>query len=99
MLLQWEQGLERRAARKPRNVDWDAAERIIQAILQELQSETTIEDLRKRYGRGNFWALQIARRLAPGDARLHDLHMTADPAYGLRHRELVGDSGEEAPSS
>lgn len=93
MLLQWQQGLERRAARKPRNVDWDTAEQIVQAVLAELQQVGTVEELRRRYARGNFWALQIARRLAPADLRLHDLHVTADPAYGLRYLELTGEPG------
>lgn len=99
MLLQWQQGLERLQARRPKTVDWDAAERIIQAILAELRSVETVEDLRKRYARGNFWALQIARRMAPNDLRLHDLHIVADPAYGLRYREIVErDAGEVAAS-
>lgn len=96
MLREWEQALTRYRKRRGRNIQWDALEPIIQAQLEQLRKESSVDDLRRRFTAGNYWALQICRRLAPGQPALWDLHYTADVAYALRFMEITGQSDEEA---
>lgn len=99
MLREWEQALERYRKRRGRGVEWDALEPIVQAQLAHLQSAESVEELRRRFTAGNYWALQICRRLAPGKSDLWDLHYTADVAYALRFIELVGEPAEAGETS
>ncbi|HEX2173776.1 MAG TPA: hypothetical protein VHL09_15170 [Dehalococcoidia bacterium] len=96
MLREWEQALTRYRRRRGRNVRWDDLEPIIRAQLDHLRSAGSVEELRRRFTAGNYWALQICRRLAPGQPALWDLHYTADVAYALRFLEITGQSDEEA---
>ena len=99
MLREWEQALERYRKRRGRNVQWDELEPIIQAQLDHLRSADSVAELRRRFTAGNFWALQICRRLAPDKPSLWDLHYTADVAYALRFLEITGQTDEESKSA
>ena len=99
MLREWQQALERYRKRRGRQVPWDQLEPVIQAHLAQLRSVGSVAELRRRYAAGNFWALQISRRLAPNRPDLWDLHYTADVAYALRFLEITGQSDAEALTS
>lgn len=98
MVREWAQALERRQRRLPRIVDWDAAELVVQAVLADLQKETTVDALKKRFYQRNFSSVKIARQAAGGDLRLQDPHLTVDAAYGLRYLELVPEEASEYES-
>jgi hypothetical protein len=79
---------------------------IIRPILEQLQREAqTVVELRASYHAGDEWWLQyagderwlkIARTGYPDQPRLWDKHRTADVAYGIRYRQLVGQAPERA---
>ena len=96
MLREWQQALERYRKRRGRKVPWEELEPVIQAQLAHLQSADSAAELRRRYTAGNFWALQISRRLAPDRPDLWDLHYTADVAYALRFLEITGQTDAQA---
>jgi hypothetical protein len=53
-----------------------------------------VAELRASYHAGDEWWLQIARTGYPDQPRLWDKHRTADVAYGIRYRQLVGQAPE-----
>lgn len=96
MLREWQQALGRYRKRRGRTVDWDALEPIIQAQLESLRSIGSVDELRRKFTAGNYWALQICRRFAPQRPDLWDLHYTADVAFALRFLELTGGTEHDA---
>jgi hypothetical protein len=68
---------------------------IIRPILERLQREAqTVEELRALYHAGDDWWLQIARTGYPDQPRLWEKHRTADVAYGMRYKQLLGQAPE-----
>ena len=68
---------------------------IIRPILLRLQREAqTVEELRASYHAGDEWWLHSARTGYPDQPRLWDKHRTADVAYGLCYKQLVGQAPE-----
>lgn len=96
MPREWKSALETFGRRKGRSRNWDAYSAVVEAVLVQLQPVATVDDLKKRYRRGNYWALQTARKLFPNDPAAWNLHLTADVAYGRRFLELTGHNEAEA---
>jgi hypothetical protein len=68
---------------------------IIRPILERLQQEAqTVEELRAHYHAGDDWWLEIARTGYPNQPRLWERHRTADVAYGMRYKQLLGQAPE-----
>jgi hypothetical protein len=57
-----------------------------------------VEELRTSYQADHEWWLEIARTGYPDQPRLWDKHRTADVAYGIRYRQLVGRVRERRSS-
>jgi len=68
---------------------------IIRPILERLQQEAqTVEELRAGYHAGDDWWLELARTGYPNQPRLWEKHRTADVAYGMRYKQLLGQAPE-----
>ena len=68
---------------------------IIRPVLERLQAEAhSVEELRALYHGGDDWWLQIARTGYPDQPRMWEKHRTADVAYGMRYKQLVGRAPE-----
>ncbi|MCX6023912.1 MAG: hypothetical protein NTZ05_19720 [Chloroflexi bacterium] len=93
ILPEWETALKLHLRRRAR-VNWAMYDTLIQKCLERLREQThDIPDLRAHYGRGAFWALQMARREFPQEPPMKwDPHLFADAAYGYRYRELTGEA-------
>lgn len=96
MPREWKGAIETFTRRKGRSRNWDAYNTVAEEVLKQLQSTTTVDDLKKRYRRDQYRALQTARRLFPNDPAAWNLHLTADVAYGRRWLEITGLSAGEA---
>lgn len=92
ILPEWETALKLYQRRRAR-VDWAKYDELIAACLERLHQQAhDVMGLRAHYGRGTFWAVQLARKMFPDDPPLRwDPHLFADVAYGLRYRELTGE--------
>jgi hypothetical protein len=91
ILPAWEAALRLHQRRRAR-VDWEKYDQLIAVCLERLRQQVDdVTALRAHYGRGTYWAVQLARRMFPGEppGKL-DPHYFADVAYGLRYRELTG---------
>src|SRR4051812_44025396 len=96
ILPEWETALKLYLRRRAR-IDWAKYDQLVAACLERLQQATDVMDLRAHFGRGNYWAVQLARRMFPDDPPLKwDTHLFADVAYGLRYRELTGATASPA---
>ena len=93
ILPEWETALKLHLRRRAR-VDWSKYDQLIVACLERLRQQAhDVMGLRAHYGRGTFWAVQLARKTFPDDPPLRwDTHLFADVAYGMRHRELTGET-------
>lgn len=91
ILPEWETALRLYQRRRAR-VDWAKYDQLIAACLERLRQQASdVTGLRAHYGRGTYWAVQLARRMFPDEPPLKwDTHLFADVAYGLRYRELTG---------
>ena len=49
------------------------------------------EELRALYHGGDDWWLEIARTGYPNQPRMWEKRRTADVAYGIRHKQLLGE--------
>jgi len=88
-----------------RKVEYNAT---IRRILDGLAGVIDIEALQARYDAGLEWATDIARDGYPGTPAMWATERTADVAFGLRARQILGlspvqpapsithDSGDEA---
>ena len=66
---------------------------IIRPILERLQREAqTVEELRTLYHGGDEWWLATARTGYPDQPRLWEKRRTADVAYGMRYKQLLGQA-------
>ena len=70
-----------------RKVEYNAT---IRRILETLADTTTVETLRARYDAGLDWATEIARDGYPDTPAMWATERTADVAFGLRARQLLG---------
>ena len=70
-----------------RKVEYNAT---IRRILETLADTTTVETLRARYDAGLDWATQIARDGYPDTPAMWATERTADVAFGLRARQILG---------
>ena len=70
-----------------REVEYNAS---IRMILAQLQTVTSLEDLQACYDAGLDWAVQIAREGFPDTPALWATERTADVAFGLRARQILG---------
>jgi len=70
-----------------RKVEYNAT---IRRILEALADTTTVETLRARYDAGLDWATEIARDGYPDTPAMWATERTADVAFGLRARQLLG---------
>jgi len=77
-----------------RKVEYNAT---ILRILSALQDTPTIEALEERYGVGLEWTIAIAKDGFPDTPALWATERTADVAFGLRARQILGLPG--APSA
>ena len=96
MPREWKSAIDTFNRRRGRSKHWEAYNTVADALVVELQAVTDIDDLKKRYRRGNYWALQVARKLFPTNQHAWNLHLTADVAYGRRFLEITGQSEREA---
>lgn len=89
MDARWEQALTWYAALPMgrRKVEYTAT---IRRILQALRDVTTLEDLRARYEAGLEWTTAIAREGFPDTPALWATERTADVAFGMRARQILG---------
>ena len=69
----------------------------IHRALQELQEITDIQTLQARYDAGLDWVVSIAKEGFPDTPALWATERTADVAFGLRARQILGLGG--APPS
>ena len=81
--LAWYTGL----AMGRRKVEYTAT---IRRILAALQDAPDIEALHARYDAGLEWAVEIARDGYPDTPAMWATERTADVAFGLRARQLLG---------
>ena len=64
---------------------------IIRPALERLRQEAqSVEELRAHYHASDEWWLRIARSGYPDQPRMWEKHRTADVAYGMRYRQLLG---------
>src|SRR5438067_13562312 len=77
-----------------RKVEYTAT---IRRILEQLQDMATLDGLQARYDAGLEWATAIAREGFPDTPALWATERTADVAFGLRARQILGLPG--APPS
>jgi hypothetical protein len=84
--LAWHQGLPMGR----RKVEYNAT---ILRILSALQDTPTIEGLDLRYAAGLDWATEIAKDGFPDTPALWATERTADVAFGLRARQILGLPG------
>jgi hypothetical protein len=73
-----------------RKVEYNAT---ILRILAALQDVPTVEALEDRYGAGLDWTTAIAREGFPDTPALWAIERTADVAFGLRARQILGLPG------
>ncbi len=96
MPREWKSALETFTRRKGRSRNWDAYNTVAAAILEQLRAIDSVDELKRRYRRDQYRALQMARRLFPDDPAAWNLHLTNDVAYGWRFLELTGLQAHEA---
>lgn len=77
-----------------RKVEYNAT---ILHILEQLQDVPTIEALQARYDDGLDWAVAIAREGYPDIPAMWATERTADVAFGLRARQILGLPGAPPP--
>jgi hypothetical protein len=66
---------------------------IIRPALERLQRDApTLEALRELYHAGDDWWLAIARDGYPDQPRMWEKARTADVAYGMRYKQLIGEA-------
>jgi hypothetical protein len=85
----WEKALAWHAALPMgrRKVEYNATIRMVLARLQDID---TLEALQARYDAGLDWAVEIARQGFPDTPALWATERTADVAFGLRARQILG---------
>lgn len=62
----------------------------IRRALEQLQDASTLEALQAHYGAGVDWVEAIAREGYPATPALWVRERTADVAYGMRARQIMG---------
>ncbi len=62
----------------------------IRRVLEQLQSVRSVEALQAHYDQGVQWAEAIAREGFPDTPSLWSREHTADVAYGIRARQIMG---------
>ena len=88
----WQKALSRWERWKSRGRLKPEVEELTLAMHERLQPITSPEELVRKYYRGNYWALQLARRRFPDQEELWDMGITADVAYAKRYQELTGEN-------
>ncbi|MDB5058603.1 MAG: hypothetical protein JWO59_2075 [Chloroflexi bacterium] len=86
----WERALEwhSKLPMGRRKVEYNATIRRILAALQDVPS---LEDLQARYEAGLEWTTYIAREGFPDTPALWATERTADVAFGMRAKQLLGE--------
>jgi hypothetical protein len=77
-----------------RKVEYNAT---IRRILEQLQDADTVAALQARYDAGLDWATAIAQEGFPDTPALRATERTADVAFGLRTRQILGLPGAPPP--
>jgi hypothetical protein len=70
-----------------RKVEYNAT---IRRALAQLQQVTSLQDLQTTYDAGLEWVVDLAREGFPDTPALWATERTADVAFGLRARQLLG---------
>jgi hypothetical protein len=66
---------------------------IIRPVLERLQAQAhSVEELQALYQTGDEWWLEIAKTGYPDQPRMWEKHRTADVAYGMRYKQLLGQA-------